>query len=237
MNKANLGIVCAIVVAVAALYWSFKQQSKLYGENQLFRQKLSELTADNSRLTNLVARAEETRVLFARQTADLLRLRQQVEALRVQTNELARLRESLRDLENEGLGATTNAKDVLSNQAEPATVPKELWSFVGYGTPAAAIESTLWALDRGEARTFLAGCAPDLAQQLTREWGGLSDSDLAAAARDQVSRINGYRIVDQLPISDSEVVVMVYGAGSGNISSMRLLRVGDDWKYAGVVGN
>ncbi len=235
MNKVNVGFVCAVVVAVAALYWSFKQQAKLHGDNQSLQRQVFQLTADNSRLSNLVARAEETRELFTRQTADLLKLRQQVELLRVQTNELARLREIVNGMEDAGLGATSNAMGALLNQAEPPTVPKELWSFVGYATPEAAIESTLWALDRGEAKTFLAGCTDDLARQLNREWGGLSGADLAATARDQVSRIDGYRIVDQVALSNNEAVVMVYGSGLGDVSSMRFVRVGDVWKYAGVV--
>ncbi len=237
MTKRNLVIVAAIVIGALAIQFFVGRQTKLQDANQSLQHKLIELRAENSRLSNQVFRTSAALVQNSMLSAELLRLRQQVEALRLQTNDLARLREALEQMETSDLASNDNGMDDLPDLTEPVALPKDMWQFVGYSTPDAALESTLWALDHGEAATFLKGCTPALQQQLAREWAGQSDTELAATARDQVGRITGYRVVDRVAVSDSEVILTVYGSGSGDLSAMRLQLIDGEWRYAGLARN
>jgi len=95
VTKLKVGFVAVVIAGMGALLLlSHLAQIKLREENQSLRQQadqLAELSAENARLSNLVANA--TGAQTNTQLNELLRLRSEVGRLRKQTNELAKLNE------------------------------------------------------------------------------------------------------------------------------------------------
>jgi hypothetical protein len=93
MNKLKIILASALAVAgvAASLLVAHKNQVSLRARDALLRrqdQQLADLISEQQRLSNLVSRA--TAPKDDDHTAELLKLRAQAEALRKQTNELAR---------------------------------------------------------------------------------------------------------------------------------------------------
>jgi RNA polymerase sigma factor (sigma-70 family) len=98
LTAAKARIVLAGVVLAAGLATPLviqhRSQVKLREENQLLREQVGQLTqisAENRRLSNLLAQANTSPALGQDQMRDLLRLRNEVGLLRQQTNHAARL--------------------------------------------------------------------------------------------------------------------------------------------------
>ncbi len=96
MTKLQAGIIGAIVVAgvVTPLVIQHRAQARLRERDEMLEQRaarVAQLTAENERLSNLVANA--SRPLESDQFSELLRLRGEIGALRRQTNELEKLQE------------------------------------------------------------------------------------------------------------------------------------------------
>jgi RNA polymerase sigma factor (sigma-70 family) len=96
MTKLKAGIIGAIVVTGAAASLMVQQQARarLREQDESLRQQsdqLAQVTADNERLSNLVARANGSK----EQLTDLLKLRGEAESLRKQTNDLAILQQEI----------------------------------------------------------------------------------------------------------------------------------------------
>jgi RNA polymerase sigma factor (sigma-70 family) len=94
MTKLKVGIISAVAVASVATPLAIQHQAqiKLREENQSLRQQVdqfAQLTAENERLSNLVAQAKNS--FPDDRMSELLRLRGEVGMLRRQTNELGRL--------------------------------------------------------------------------------------------------------------------------------------------------
>jgi RNA polymerase sigma factor (sigma-70 family) len=97
-TKLKLSLATLLVAGAAStLVIQHQSQAKLRGENKSFRQRIAQLSADDESPSNIV-QAKEDAPLSSDQLAELLRLRDEVGALRQQTNELAKLREENQDL-------------------------------------------------------------------------------------------------------------------------------------------
>lgn len=107
ITKIKLGLVSAVAVAVAApLVIQHQAVSRLREQNQslqLQQRQLTQLAAENERLSNLLAQATTAQALPAEQNLELLRLRGEVGLLRRQSNELARLQQENRQLRTQAV--------------------------------------------------------------------------------------------------------------------------------------
>lgn len=101
MSKLKIGLIGAVVAAGVAtpLIIQNQSQAKLRAENQELRQQnaqladqITPLTAENVRLSNLVAKATEFQSAQHNQSSDLLRLRGEVARLRQDANDPTRNR-------------------------------------------------------------------------------------------------------------------------------------------------
>ncbi len=101
MNKLKL-IIGLIVVAGTVTIWTVQHQveRRLVSENESFQRQLERMTqleADNERLSNLLAQANSA--LPNAQFTELLKLRGEIGLLRQQTKELQILREQNQQLQ------------------------------------------------------------------------------------------------------------------------------------------
>jgi hypothetical protein len=218
---------------------------------------IAKLTADNARLqaqwqdalknggpelARKMARQESELQVLRLQAQELLKLRRDVRDLRAGTKELSRLQQ-----ENEQLKeAETNtpapqpppAADMTTTQANVLdSVTRQNWAFAGYSTPAAAVESALWALGQGDIDTYLAGLTDAERARLEAQLqpdSPTADAALTALTR-TVSGATGFRILDQTAISDTEVPVTVQLPGAPTEQLRFVLTfVNGEWRVSSV---
>jgi myosin heavy subunit len=127
MTKLKFGIISVIAVTGVAteLVIQSQSQASLREENQALHQQasqLSQVAAENERLSNLVVQANSAESLSREQMRELLRLRGEVGQLRQESNLLETLRMQNQQLRTQqaGVSAQTLAPDTL--KVEPGAL-------------------------------------------------------------------------------------------------------------------
>jgi len=112
LTKLKVGLLSAVAIAGVAtpLVVQQRAQSRLSDRNAELGRQVDQLAHENARLSNLVARAAETRTLSQDQLRELMKLRGEVGFLRKQTNELDTLRQDIRRLQSAQAGPAQNAQ-------------------------------------------------------------------------------------------------------------------------------
>jgi hypothetical protein len=188
--------------------------------------------------TNQVAGLRNENEQLNRNSAELLKLRGEVGLLRSQAAEFARLKQELHQPEK------TEQRQPPDQKPDAVAVndfPKESWGFAGYATPDATLQTWAWAMSRGDERTMLNCLTTDgteaMAGFLT---GQKTDQPIVAGIINSMGNIPGYKITDNRVVSASEILVAMLITPSNPSDAnkgmtMRLRKVGNEWKIAGPV--
>lgn len=119
MTKLKTGIAGALIVAGVATPVVIQQKGKLREHDLALQQQadqLSQLTAENQRLSNLAAQAKSS--FTDDQLRELMKLRGEVGLLRRQTNDLGRLADENRRLRASLANARSTSQNAASDPAE-----------------------------------------------------------------------------------------------------------------------
>jgi hypothetical protein len=242
-KTCKFGVIGAILIAGAAaslLLVEHRSVVRLSRENQTLQQQAGEwiqLSAENERLSNLVAQTAGPRSLSKAESSELLRLRGEVGRLRRQEKEFSNLREENRRF-RAMLATNSAASSVLGSEAgSPDYLPKGSWTFTGYATPEAAFQSGLWAANNGDVKTFLASITGEMEANVRQDLKDKSDSEAAAKAIAEVAKISSCRIFNREYRSADEVVLTISVQEEEKAITSKLLmkRVANDWKLGGKV--
>jgi len=222
MSMTKLKIAAASLAIVAAgvpLAWQRQTALRLEEENRAWRQRLADSAGEPSG-SSAVAKLVEVDQL-ERQRAEhveLLRLRDEATRLRREVGALKPNRAAI-------AAESGNAPDEATVLKQPAD-----WRDVGFGSPAAALETMLWAQSRGQRDRFMqalavpAGVDPGVLELWRRQFVPTPDwSDTR----------KGYYVTAVKPIVDGlvEVTEKVTMADGGTMLGRRVFqRMGDDWK-------
>jgi hypothetical protein len=189
---ALTGLLIAGVLAVVAL--KHRALAGLREQNAALRQRLEQLRqleAENQRLYHLVAELRPDRP--DRLLDELAALRREAERLRPHKEEWEAL-----CAENHQLCSD------LGDGVRPL-LSKDAWTYVGYGHPEAALQSTLWAWASGDPAMIVASLSPiDRAA-----WGNLSDEEVAARLSGKWRLSTGFQILGQKRVSEDEIALIV----------------------------
>ena len=231
-------IAAAVVTPVAIQH---QAQVKLRDENASLRQQIEQLTpltAENERLSNLIANASPA--LSKDQLNDLLRLRNEVGTLRRQTNEVAKLREENRRLQDTQAKVRQNVRPTKSPEDTAGQVdfPRESWAFAGYANPESAILSLASAAVGGDLETFLNSLTPHFQAEQQEKWqrDGKNDVQIRDNLVKEFGRTETIRILNKENISENEIILSLLidnGGGHNETPRMKVQRIGDEWKMAG----
>ena len=150
-----LSVIYATAAAGVMIWLAVEHQAglRLGQDNRALRQQLGQLAglvAENERLSNLVAQASHSPSLPNDQLKELLRLRGEVGVLRQQSKELETLREENRQART---ALESSPKPQSTSPAGGAATadywPRDSWTFAGYASPDAALQSFVWAASKG----------------------------------------------------------------------------------------
>jgi RNA polymerase sigma factor (sigma-70 family) len=223
MTKLKMGV-AAIIVAGAATTFILQDQaqSKIRDQNLSLRRQvdqLAALAAENQGLSNRLARAAEPKPLTPAELSELLRLRSEATA---QKRELA-------DLQAAAV-RTTNAA------AAQTHLTRDAWTFAGYATPEATLQSVWWAQTHKDMKAFLNALAPEQRAQFEKMFAGKTEDEIMAAKADtyaEIQKVQGLRILKTKSVSDDQVAMTVYYDGADNWKNVQMKRFGNEWKISG----
>ncbi len=131
------------------------------------------------------------------------------------------------------IGAATVTIQHAKAKAEPAG-----FSFAGYATPEASVQSMLWAGSRGDFKGFLAGCTPDQIRRFEGKMAGKSDEETSREAKAWANALKDYKITEKEVISPNEVHLHIHatpsteGLHSGKVIVI-MQKIGNEWKQEG----
>jgi sigma-70-like protein len=126
----------------------------------------------------------------------------------------------------------------VTMQQVKAKAESSRFSFAGYATPEASLQSMLWAGSRGDFKSFLAGCAPEQIQRFEGKMAGKSAEEISREAKAWANALRDYKITQKEIISDNEVHLHVHatpsaeGLHSGKVIVI-MKKIEGDWKQAG----
>src|SRR4051812_2548492 len=185
-----LATAVAIVEGVT-LFKLYRENEELRGSNEKMRKATKPDLADK-----LAKHDAELQVLRV-QVQDLLKLRQEVRQLRAGTNELGRLLEESRHAKEAGTNAPPAPAIIITAGGEEDYIPKENWTFAGYATPEATLQSSMWALREGDMEAFVGSLTPDGRSKIEEQTqtGSKSQEELAAELKKSSEGITGFKIL------------------------------------------
>ncbi len=238
MTWRTLSLVGVIAIAgiAASLVIRHAEQVKWRENAEALRQQagqIAQLSAENKRLSNEVARAASPESLPPEQLRELLRLRGQIGLLRQAAGEQAQLATT-----NERLRAATAASEeqLAEARAAPNFWAKEQLAFAGYGDPEAALKTTLWAMKNGDVKAYLAcwvsGPVISATFESLREKG---EAEVAAEGKrlaENLAPSIGFHIVDKQVKSADELVLSLSFDGEGKTRKFVVKKAGSEWKLA-----
>jgi RNA polymerase sigma factor (sigma-70 family) len=111
--------------------------------------------------------------------------------------------------------------------------PRSSWAYAGYASPESAFQSSVWAISKGDAQTWLASLTPTLQTEVNQRAAGDDDKIISADDKRDFARITGYRILGRQDLSKDEVVLEVYAEGLNQIQKCSMERTGGEWKFGG----
>ena len=233
MTRLTLGLVGAVAVTsiAASLVVQHSGQGKLREKAEASRQQaeqIGRLSAENERLSNLLARKVSSDTLTPEQLRELLRLRGQIGLLRQTARELAELEAANGKLRAAG---AASAEQLAEARAAPNFWAKDQLTFSGYADPEAALKTLLWAMSKGDMKSYLACWASG--DDVNPLFGGeLQDAAGGKMLTDTLGPSAGFHILDRKDKSPDQVILNLSFDGEGKARKFVEQRIGGEWKVA-----
>jgi RNA polymerase sigma factor (sigma-70 family) len=126
----------------------------------------------------------------------------------------------------------------ITMQRTEAKAGSSPFSFAGYATPEASVQSMLWAGSIGDFKKFLAACTPEQTERFMNKMAGKSDDEIRREAIAWANALVGYKITQKEVVSDDEVHLHIHATPSAEaLHSGKVIvimkRIGTEWKQAG----
>ena len=125
-------------------------------------------------------------------------------------------------------------------QRARAKAGSPIYSFAGYATPEASVQSMIWAAGTGELNKLPAGVTTEQMEQFKAKMAGKSSDEISRALVGWANAMAGYRITQKEAISDDEVHLHIHATPtadalhSGKVV-LKMKKTGNEWKWAGDV--
>ena len=130
---------------------------------------------------------------------------------------------------------TAGTTTTLVVQHRHHILARSSWGFAGYASPESALQSSIWAISKGDAQTWLASLTPAMQMEARQKAAGNDTKIIGEDDKRDFARITGYRILDKQVLSNDEVVLEVYAEGLNQTTKASIQRIGSEWKFGGKV--
>jgi hypothetical protein len=235
MKKIATPILAVITVALI-LGIAFIQASltRVHQENQALRAQLEAAATNNTPDQPTEITPLETNT----PTAELIRLRGEVQTLRREKQEAEKLRAENQSLRSAQAAApATASRAPEKNPNTPKSFPRDSWAFSGFADPESALQSVLWAGASGDAASLLSGLSPEQLVRMQNEDNKTrTEAEVLEKLAKDISRIKSYHVLEARNISENETVLTLFVdgmEGSEQTPRLKMQRVGNEWRLAG----
>ena len=140
------------------------------------------------------------------------------------------------------LVVATGTATIALQQRVPTEAGSSRFSFAGYDTPEASLQSLLWGASTGDLEKFLAGFTAEERERFRdKVLAGKSPEEIRERAIALANATAGYRITQRVTVSDDEVHLHIAappsdaGLPSGQ-TVIFMKRIGREWKRSGSRG-
>ena len=126
--------------------------------------------------------------------------------------------------------AVTNSSATAASTVDPTYFAKESWSYSGWATPEATLQTMLWAFRQQDIRWFIDSLTPAANDQFQRGYEGVAAAQIKDEMRQGALKIKGYRIIDRTMVAPDKMrlTVNMDGADGPEVKFFRL--VNGQWK-------
>ena len=125
------------------------------------------------------------------------------------------------------------SKEIVRTDGILPAFARNSWNSVGFDSPAAAFQTTMWAMKAGDLKTFLDCCTPDYQKRFMQDAhrGGKlqTDEQIIAGNRHKAEEIEAFEIVGNQVISDDQEVLYVRAPKHG-IGRVTMKKIDGEWK-------
>jgi hypothetical protein len=217
-------------MVVAACLWERKAISTVTVENAALRAEQLEaeqLANENRALPGLDS--TQAAALDASARSELLSLRNEVGRLRAQRAELEKLRAANQQLTEELKSGHFTPRRLADMDG---SVPRDKWTFAGFATPEAAIQSLFAGLVTGDPEQLIPCMAPQAAVDLRKQLANDPEKVRKEFAEEfgKLGQASGFRITGSRNLGDNKLELKVQVAADGESMPLPLIRIGDEWK-------
>jgi hypothetical protein len=236
--------VCAIVagsVLVPLALWRHAASIERDRKQRLeaVAAELAALSEENQRLSNLVGHVNASE-LSPEGFTELLKLRGEIGLLRQNVAEATNLaaRNALLAAALTNSQPSSEPISFPEGQTVLAHWPRDQLGFAGYADPAAALQTTLWAMAQGNTNVLVNSVTPEIrAKMLRQDWNqhGTVEEEIADSARkiaDSLQPANGFYVVGERAVAPDQTVLDVFFDGEGRTRKFVMKNVGGEWKFA-----
>lgn len=238
MIRSKLGVVFGLVIVGlgAAVIFQYQTNQKLNEKNAELTRKLDQLSGlakENERLSNLVRQASGQAKFSQDQMNELLRLRTESASARRQKDRRTApgVQPERPPSQPEPSVAGTSLLSTNSTAAQLPAIPKAQWTFAGYDTPEAALQSVMWATSQGDLQSLQAGLSTEAQRTLATELEGKTDDEIATALAQKTSGISTLSFNRRTVGSDGRVTFNISSDNNNNISIV-FVKADGTWKMA-----
>ncbi|HXC34842.1 MAG TPA: sigma-70 family RNA polymerase sigma factor [Candidatus Acidoferrales bacterium] len=114
------------------------------------------------------------------------------------------------------------------------------FSYAGYATPEASVQSMIWAASTGDPEKLPAAVTPEQMDQFKEKMAGKSPDQVSQALMGWANAMAGYRITQKEIVSDDEVNLHIHATPSAEAlhsgkAIIKMKKIGNEWKWAGDV--
>jgi len=230
-------VAATIAVLAGAGIYQARQAAQLRDEVQIAKRlatpmetQIKQLKIERDQATNQLSdlQAENTRLKSGARESELLKLR----------GEIGLLRRRILDLSLQSQAASmATTQNALTNS--PAPILREAWGFAGYQTPAAAVQTLIWAKSTGDFQTFLNSIVPEEKDAVINGYrAGQSLEQASSKLQTETKQVQGLQILREIPIDDATVIVQTLfqvhstsGEPLQETLQMVFKKENGEWKY------
>jgi hypothetical protein len=109
---------------------------------------------------------------------------------------------------------------------------RESWSFAGYATPEAALESGYWAENKGDFQALLNSVTPEYRSQIEKHGETQSEDERAANMQKEAVQVAAYQVVSNEAVSADECILHIYSPRLGK-GKVTLKKIANEWRWDG----
>ena len=230
MNNFKAIAVSAIILALfIGLLVEHRSRTVLNEEMLSLKSELKQLAErlNTSQQQHTTALESPTQIATPpERTEELLALRAEITALRQRLADLELANSAVSNL-------LASAKGADVPFVYPDATKRKDYAFNGYSTPQSAFQSLLWSITQLDAKAFQASIAGEMATGFASQFQDLPEGVMPGGFKNgAMFKANGYRVLEETPLSDEELRLKVFLEGSRVVIKPVLRRVGGEWKWS-----